>query len=367
MDAPCTGVECAKMEVLLTPQQGTPMSEITVIGLDLAKHVFQVHGADPDGRPVLRKRLRRGQVLEFFASLSPCLIGMEACAGSHYWGRELQALGHEVRLIPPQYVKPYVKTNKNDAIDAEAISEALTRPTMRFTAVKSAEQQSVLMLHRTRELLVRQRTMLVNALRGHCGEFGIVAAQGLSRAGDLIKRIEDPADTVLPDLARQALQCLTSQIRAIQEQIALIEKKLLAWHSSCGASRRLAEIPGVGLMTATAVVASVGNATQFRSARQFAAWLGLVPQQHSSGGKERLGHISKRGDGYIRRLLVHGARAHLSWSRRKKQIRSAWLTGLLARRPTNVVLLAMANKTARIAWAMLSRGERYQEMIAAAA
>src|ERR1700730_6204608 len=253
---PAAGVECAKMEVLLTPQQGTPMSEITVIGLDLAKHVFQVHGADHDGRPVLRKRLRRGQVLEFFASLSPCLIGMEACAGSHYWGRELQALGHEVRLIPPQYVKPYVKTNKNDAIDAEAISEALTRPTMRFTAVKSAEQQSVLMLHRTRELLVRQRTMLVNALRGHCGEFGIVAAQGLSRAGDLIKRIEDPADTALPDLARQALQCLTSQIRAIQEQIALIEKKLLAWHSSCGASRRLAEIPGVGLITATAVVAS---------------------------------------------------------------------------------------------------------------
>src|SRR5215212_9872138 len=199
------------------------------------------------------------------------------------------------------------------------------------------------MLHRTRELLVRQRTMLVNALRGHCGEFGIVAAQGLSRASELIK------------------------IRAIQEQIALIEKKLLAWHSSCDASRRLAEIPGVGLITATAVVASVGNATQFRSARQFAAWLGLVPQQHSSGGKQRLGHISKRGDGYIRRLLVHGARAHLSWSRRKKQIRSAWLTGLLARRPTNVVLLAMANKTARIAWAMLSRGERYREMIAAAA
>jgi transposase len=343
------------------------MSEITVVGLDLAKRVFQVHGADRQGRPVLRKRLRRGQVLDFFANLSPCLIGMEACAGSHYWGRELQALGHEVRLIPPQYVKPYVKTNKNDATDAEAICEALTRPTMRFTALKSAEQQSVLMLHRTRELLVRQRTMLINALRGHCAEFGIIAAQGLSRAGELIKLIEDAADSRLPDLARQVLQCLTSQIRSIQGEIASIEKKLLAWHTSCAASRRLAEIPGVGLITATAVVASVGNATQFRSARQFAAWLGLVPQQHSSGGKERLGHISKRGDGYIRRLLVHGARAHLSWSRRKKQIRSAWLTGLLARRPTNVVLLAMANKTARIAWAMLSRGERYQEMIAATA
>ena len=263
------------------------MSEMTVIGLDLAKHVFQVHGADPDGRPVLRKRLRRGQVLEFFASLSPCLIGMEACAGSHYWGRELQALGHEVRLIPPQYVKPYVKTNKNDATDAEAISEALTRPTMRFTAVKSAEQQSVLMLHRTRELLVRQRTMLVNALRGHCGEFGIVAAQGLSRAGDLIKRIEDPADTALPDLARQALQCLTSQIRAIQEQIALIEKKLLAWHSSCEASRRLAEIPGVGLITATAVVASV--AMPFSSARRASSPPGLVWYRSSTRAAARSG------------------------------------------------------------------------------
>src|SRR3977135_3538940 len=184
MDAPCSGVECAKMEVLLTPQQGTPMSEITVIGLDLAKHVFQVHGADPDGRPVLRKQLRRGQVLEFFANLSPCLIGMEACAGSHYWGRELQALGHEVRLIPPQYVKPYVKTNKNDATDAESLSEALTRPTLRCTAVKSAEQQSVLMLHRTRDLLVRQRTMLVNALRGHMAELGVIAPKGIRRVVD---------------------------------------------------------------------------------------------------------------------------------------------------------------------------------------
>src|SRR5258707_6358996 len=223
------------------------------------------------------------------------------CPGSLWCGCELQVVGKEGRLLRPQYVKPYVKTNKNDATDAEAISEALTRPTMRFTAVKSAEQQSVLMLHRTRELLVRQRTMLVNALRGHCGEFGIVAAQGLSRAGALIKRFEDPADTALPDLARQALQCSTSQIGAIQEQIALIEKKLLAWHTSCEASRRLAEIPGVGLITATAVVASVGNASQFRSARQFAAWLGLVPQQRSSGGKQRLRHISQRSDGASRR------------------------------------------------------------------
>ena len=253
------------------------MSEITAVGLDLAKRVFQVHAADREGRAVLRKRLRRSQVLGFFAELPACLIGLEACAGSHYWARELQALGHEVRLIPPQYVKPYVKTNKNDATDAEAICEALIRPTMRFTAVKSIEQQSVLMLHRTRELLVRQRTMLINALRGHCAEFGIGAAQGRSRARELIELVEDPADERLPSIARQALQCLTSQVQSIQIQIASIEKKLLAWHYSCEASRRLAEIPGVGLITATAVVASVGNATQFRSARQFAAWLGLCP------------------------------------------------------------------------------------------
>jgi len=343
------------------------MNEITAVGLDLAKRVFQVHAADREGRAVSRKRLRRSHVLSFFAKLPACLIGLEACAGSHFWARELQALGHEVRLIPPQYVKPYVKTNKNDATDAEAICEALIRPTMRFTAVKSVEQQSVLMLHRTRELLVRQRTMLINALRGHCAEFGIVAAQGRSRARELIELVEDPADDRLPSIARQALQCLTSQVGSIQIQIASIEKKLLAWHYSCEASRRLAEIPGVGLITATAVVASAGNATQFRSARQFAAWLGLVPQQRSSGGRERLGRISKRGDGYIRRLLVHGARARLAWSRRKKEVRSAWFTGLLARRPTNVVLLAMANKTARVAWAILSRGERFENRNGAAA
>jgi transposase len=327
--------------------------------VDLAVEIAAFRAQPESGRPQLR------QFADALDELPPCLVGLEACAGSHYWGRELQALGHEVRLIPPQYVKPYVKTNKNDATDAEAICEALTRPTMRFTAVKSIEQQSVLMLHRARELLVRQRTMLVNALRGHCAEFGIVAAQGRSRAGELIELVENPADERLPGIARQALQCLTTQIRSIQAQIAAIEKKLLAWHHSCEASRRLAEIPGVGLITATAVVASVGNATQFRSARQFAAWLGLVPQQHSSGGKERLGRISKRGDGYIRRLLVHGARACLAWSRRKKEVRSAWLTGLLARRPTNVALVAMANKTARIAWAMLSRGETFQNRIAA--
>ncbi|MGH8634109.1 MAG: IS110 family transposase [Burkholderiales bacterium] len=335
------------------------MTEIMTIGLDLAKTVFQVHGADGEGRAVLRKRLRRGQVLEFFASIPSCLVGLEACASAHHWARELQALGHEVRLIPPQYVKPFVKTNKNDATDAEAICEALLRPTMRFAAVKSADQQSVLMLHRSRELLVRQRTMLINALRGHCGEFGLLAAQGARKVVALIEVIEDPDDCHLPPLARQALLSLVAQLRAAEERIAELEKELAAWHRSSEASQRLATIPGVGVITATALVAAVGNARQFRSARQFAAWLGLVPRQQSSGGKTRLGRISKRGDGYLRRLLVHGARIVLFWSRRKKETRSDWIEALLARRPTNVALVAMANKTARVVWAMLSRDQTY--------
>lgn len=343
------------------------MTKITTVGLDLAKSVFQVHGADQDGRPVVRKKLRRGQVLGFFSGLSPCLIGLEACASAHYWARELQALGHAVRLIPPQYVKPYVKTNKNDASDAEAICEALTRPTMRYAAVKSAEQQSVLMLHRARELLVRQRTMLINALRGHCGEFGVVVAQGASKVSALIEMIEDPEDDRLPALAREALGSLVGQLRMVQAQILGLEKKLLAWHRASEASRRLETIPGVGVITATALVATIGDASQFRSGRQLAAWLGLVPKQYSSGGKERLGRISKRGDGYIRRLLVHGARADLRWSRHRKERRSIWQESLLARRPTNVVLVAMANKTARVVWAMLSRGEAFRTEARAAA
>ena len=242
-------------------------AKIATIGLDLAKTVFQVHGADGDGLPVVRKKLRRGQVLEFSASVPPCLVGLEACASAHYWARELQALGHEVRLIPPQYVKPFVKTNKNDAADAEAICEAMVRPTMRFAAVKSADQQAVLMLHRSRELLVRQRTMLINALRGHCGEFGMIAAQGARKVAALIEVIEDPDDCRLPALARDALGSLVAQLRAAEAQIAALEKELTAWHRSSEASLRLAAIPGIGVITATALVATVGDARQFRSAR----------------------------------------------------------------------------------------------------
>ena len=336
------------------------MTKVTIVGLDLAKSVFQVHGADKEGRPVVRKKLRRGQVLAFFAGLSPCLIGLEACASAHYWARELRALGHAVRLIPPQYVHPFVKTNKNDATDAEAICEALMRPTMRFAAVKSADQQSVLMLHRARDLLVRQRTMLINALRGHCGEFGMVVAQGASKVTILIEMIEDRDDARLPALAREALGSLVEQLRMAQTQILDLEKQLKAWHRTNEASRRLEAIPGVGVITATALVATIGDASQFHSGRQIAAWLGLVPRQYSSGGKARLGRISKRGDGYLRRLLVYGARADLRWSRHRKERRSVWQESLLARRPTNVVLVAMANKTARVVWAMLSRGEAFR-------
>lgn len=341
------------------------MKNVTTVGLDLAKSVFQVHCADDDGKPVLRRKLRRGQVAGFFAELKPCLVGLEACASAHHWARTLQALGHEVRLIPPQYVKPFVKTNKNDAVDAEAICEALMRPTMRFAPVKSAQQQAVLTLHRARELLVRQRTMVSNALRGHCAEFGLIVAQGTSNVRKLIEIIEDGNDERLPDLARQSLGFLIEQLHTLQTQITGLERKLMVWHRANEASRRLVTIPGVGLMTATVLVATIGNASQFHSGRQLAAWLGLVPRQSSSGGKERLGRISKRGDGYLRRLLVHGARSVLRWSRGSnkcgpRQGRTAWQQSLLTRRPTNVVLVAMANKTARVVWAMLTRGEVYR-------
>lgn len=335
------------------------MTKITTVGLDLAKSVFQVHCTDAAGNPIVRKRLRRSQVLEFFSKLPLCLVGLEACASAHYWARELQALGHEVRLIPPQYVKPFVKSQKNDMADAEAIVEALMRPTMRFAAIKSAEQQSVLALHRARELLVRQKTMLTNAIRGHCSEFGLIAAAGQAKLCTLIQIIEDAEDVRLPSLAREALIVLVHQLESTAIQIGELENTLHEWHQNSEDSQRLQSIPGVGVITATAMVATIGDISHFSSARQLSAWLGLVPKQYSSGGKEKLGGISKRGDGYLRRLLVHGARSVLAWARRKKDSLSDWQRGLLARRPTNVVLVAMANKTARIIWALLSRKEQY--------
>ena len=340
------------------------MTEITIVGLDLAKNVFQVHCADDDGVCVLRKRLRRRQVLEFFSGLDPCVVAMEACGSAHHWARELKALGHQVKLIAPQFVKPYVKTNKTDAADAEAICEAAQRPGMRFAPVKSEEQQSLLMLHRARELLVRQRTMLINALRGHCAEFGVIAPQGAPKVKELIVLIKEGRDHRLPDVARSALRVLVDQLAQTETQIKALAKRIDAWHRTSTASQNLATIPGVGILTATALVATIGDACQFKSGRELAAWLGLVPRQHSSGGKQRSGRISKRGDGYLRRLLVHGARTVLRWSKHKGD-RDPWIERLLIRRPTTVVLVAMANKTARIAWALLTRNEAYRSPAAA--
>jgi transposase len=334
-------------------QQEGLMNNITTIGLDLAKRVFQVHGLDQDGQLVLRKQIRRGQVVKFFGMLPPCLIGMEACGSAHHWARELRVQGHDVRLIPPQYVRPFLKTNKHDAADAEAIAEAVVRPTMRFAPIKSTDQQAVLMLHRSRELLVKQRTMFLNAIRGHCHELGMIASQGASRVNDLIAIIEDPADRRFPAIAREALGVLIAQLQVVKEAIRKLEHKLHVWHRSQQASQRLTTIPGVGVITATALVATIGDGSQFKSGRHLSAWLGLVPRQHSSGGKSRLGRISKRGDGYLRRLLVHGSRAVLRWQRGAPKQPSSWIGELLVRRPTNVVLVAMANKTARTVWAMM--------------
>jgi transposase len=331
--------------------------EITTVGLDLAKNVFQVHGVSADGRVVVRRQLRRAEVLKFFSTLPPCLVGMEACASAHHWARELIAIGHEVKLMPPAYVKAYVKRGKTDAADAEAIAEAVTRPTMRFVAVKSAETQAVLMLHKTRDLLVRQRTMLINAIRAHLAEYGIVAGVGRSGATAVIAALHEQQDG-LPTLARSALHGLAAQYRAISGEIDRLEGQIMSWHRASEVSRRLATIPGVGPITASAIAAAVPDASLFRSSRQFAAWLGLTPRAHSSGGKERLGGISKQGDGYIRRLLVNGASA-VTRMTRKDATRQPWLARLLERKPAKVAAVALANKSARIAWAVMARNGVY--------
>lgn len=337
------------------------MAEVRFVGLDLAKNVFQVHGADSAGRPLVRKQLRRAEVLRFFANLPRCSIGMEACASAHHWARQLSGLGHECKLIPARYVKAYLKTNKSDARDAEAICEAVQRPTMHFVAVKSVDQQAVLMLHRSRELLVAQRTQLGNSIRSQLAEFGVslpVGAHLLAQKASAATA--DYSDERLPLLVRSTTELLLTQLRTLQEQIAELERRIEHWHHASDASRRLAQIPGIGPVTASALVASVGNASAFRSASHFAAWLGLVPRQSSTGGKTRLGSISKRGDGYLRRLLVHGAQAVLHWHRARASHQSnAWLAGLLGRRPVNIAAIALAHKNARIVWALLARGRDF--------
>jgi transposase len=332
---------------------------ITTIGLDLAKHWFQIHGIDAAGKVVVRRRLCRAEVVEFFRRQGPCLVGMEACATAHHWARELIALGHEVKLMPPAYVKAYVKRNKNDAADAEAICEAVTRPSMRFVPVKDVDQQSVLMMHRARNLLVRQRTMLVNALRAHLAEFGIIAPQGLRHIERLAGAIEEDSPA-LPELARSILRLVVAQLNDTQAKVRQIEAKLAKWHRSNRVSKLLATVPGVGIMGASAIAATVSDPNLFRSGREFAAWLGMTPRQNSSGGKERLGRTSKRGDKYIRCLLVAGAVAVLRHARNRATKNAEWVRALLTRRPAKVVAVALANRTARIAWAVMARGEAYR-------
>lgn len=333
--------------------------EITTIGLDIAKNVFQVHGVDREGRAVLRRKVKRDQLLALLGGLKPCLIGIEACATAHHWARQLQALGHEVRLMPPAYVKAYVKRNKNDAADAEAICEAVTRPTMRFVPIKSADAQRVLMLHRARHLLVRQRTAQVSAMRAHLAEYGVIAPKGRAHVRELVEGLTD-GTAPIPDLARQTLLLIADMIEGLSRQIRAIEVELMAWHRANAACRRLETIPGIGFITATALAATVGDARVFRSGRQFAAWLGLVPKQHSSGGKERMGGISKMGDRYLRHLLVVGATAVIRYTRRKATTVSIWANRLLERKPARLVSVAVANKMARIAWAVMTREENYR-------
>jgi len=329
--------------------------KIKAIGLDLAKDVFQVHGVDEQDRPVVRRQLKRSQLAEYFARLEPCLIGMEACATAHFWGRKLAALGHTVRLIAPKYVKPYVKTNKNDARDAEAICEALLRPSMRFVAIKSPEQQAVLSLHRLRQGLIDSRTALVNQLRGLLAEFGVVVAAGRQRFEQALPGLIQESSEV-PQLLRESLEPMRLQLVGLNSAIAQLEARIGAWHRQNEASRRLAKVPGVGLLTASAAVATIGDAKVFDAGRGFAAWLGITPGQHSTGGKQRLLGITKRGESYLRTLFIHGARSVI---RAHRPGSNPWLDALLERRPKNVATVALAHRNARIVWALLASGQDY--------
>jgi transposase len=334
--------------------------QVSTIGLDIAKNVFQVHGVDRGGKTVLRKRLGRGTVLAFFANLPRCLIGLEACGGAHYWARELTRLGHDARLMPPQYVKPYVKTNKHDAADAAACCEAVQRPSMRFVPVKSADQQAMAMLHRVRDQLVGQRTATINALRGHLAELGVVAPQRQAGVRQLLAVLGAVEEDRIPPLAREVLQMLMAQLRDLTEKIAGLDRRLVALTRSDPICRALAAVPGVGPVIATAFTAAVPDPGRFRSGRHLAAWLGLVPRQHATGGKPRQLGLSKRGDAYLRRQLIHGARALVKVSPGHTGKLWAWSNGLRARRPFNVAVAAVANKLARLIWAMLSRGAAYR-------
>jgi len=334
------------------------MKEFIRVGVDLAKNYFQIHALESEDGHAAARKLGRQAMRKFFSEAEPCVVGMEACGSAHYWARELRAMGHEVRLIAPIYVKPYVKRGKNDAADAAAICEAMSRPGMRFVPVKSEEQQAALMLHKTRELLIKQRTMSVNALRSHLSEFGIVAAKGIGRAGELIEKAE--SDPALPETAKTAVKILAQHMEAVDASIAALDQEIAAIHAQSPVSRLLASIPGVGKITASVIAASVPDPKVFKSGRDFSAWLGSTPRQNSSGGKEKLGSITKQGNRYIRRLLVLGATSLLRVAGKRKGALRDWLAALLARKPARLVTVALANKLARIIWAVMMTGETFR-------
>jgi transposase len=341
------------------------MNQVSTVGLDLAKYIFQLHGADSAGTVVFRKKLRRGQLLAFLATLPPCTVALEACASAHDWGREIAKLGHTVKLIAPAYVKPFVKRQKNDMADAEAICEAAQRPTMRFVAVKSEQAQAAAVVFRTRDLLVRQRTQAINALRGHLAEFGIIAAKGPLHVPKLIALMDDPTSD-LPHAARVILGILVQELHALNERIVMLDREIARQAKENAVARRLMTIPGIGAVTATALAALAPPAETFRRGRDFAAWLGLTPVQRSSGGKERLGRTSKMGERTLRRLLIMGASAVARWAARKGVPAGSWLGRMLARKPPLLVRVALANKMARVVWALLAKGGVYQAPVVAA-
>jgi len=341
------------------------MKKFIRVGVDLAKNYFQIHALESENGPALMRKLKRSKMREFFSKIEPCLVGMEACGSAHYWARELKAMGHEVLLMPPAYTKPYVKRGKNDAVDADAICEAMSRPGMRFVPIKSAEQQAILMLHKTRELLIKQRTMTINALRGHLSEFGVIAAKGIGRVDELLDLAE--SDATFPAAAKAAMKVLASVLDEFDKAINDLEGELTSAHAQSEMVQLLDKVPGIGKLIASVVVASVPDPSVFKSGRDFAAWLGLTPRQNSSGGKQTLGGITKQGNRYIRKMLVLGATSLLNVVGKRKGALRDWVAGLLAKKPARLVTVALANKLARILWAIMKTGENFRtEMFAKA-
>ncbi len=334
--------------------------EITTVGIDLAKNVFQVHGVNRHGKVEFKKQLKRDQLAAFFVNLPACLVGIEACGSAHHWARKLQSMGHAVRLIAPQFVKPYVKTNKNDVADAEAICEAVGRPNMRFVPIKNVEQQAVLALHRVRQGFIKARTAQANQIRGLLAEFGLIIPQGSGHIATRVPELIEDATNELSGSFRLLIERLLDHLKVLDKQVIELESQIKTWHRECELSRKLEKIPGIGPVTASALVATIGDAKSFESGRQLAAWMGLVPKQHSTGGKSRLQGISKRGDTYLRTLLIHGARSAILAAQRKAQQADSWLTKLLQRRSPNVVAVALANKNARIIWALLAHDREFR-------